>query len=200
MKNSGRRLRTHPLRARTGPRTVRQSRLRVQQVAVSARTPCGGAGATTVLSPVARRRTFGWLSLIPSLAHEGGAAVGGEPCRVCGEAIAATAHLVQKTRHVCSSRCNNTLKRRTKRSQEMLRDDPRKPVRPAAATSVLAPEDTLGRFCRRGSRRRNCGRCARPPPTVRIPARSGTGSTRSTVPAVGSCPGSGTRRRSVSPV
>ncbi|GHF62544.1 hypothetical protein GCM10010218_50030 [Streptomyces mashuensis] len=41
-------------------------------------------------------------------------ATGGEPCRVCAEPISAKAHWSFRDRHVCSDRCNSTLKRRTK--------------------------------------------------------------------------------------
>ncbi|MFJ2779713.1 HNH endonuclease [Kitasatospora sp. NPDC087315] len=45
-------------------------------------------------------------------------AKGGEPCRLCGEAIAPTAHWKQRDRHVCSPRCNATLNRRLNRQIE----------------------------------------------------------------------------------
>ncbi|MER5354341.1 HNH endonuclease signature motif containing protein [Kitasatospora sp. NPDC002551] len=45
-------------------------------------------------------------------------AKGGEPCRVCGEAIAPNAQWKQRDRHVCSPRCNATLKRRLNRRIE----------------------------------------------------------------------------------
>ncbi|MGV4929999.1 HNH endonuclease [Streptomyces sp. BHT-5-2] len=41
-------------------------------------------------------------------------AIGGEPCRVCGEPVPGKGHWEHRDRHVCSSRCNDTLKRRTK--------------------------------------------------------------------------------------
>ncbi|QEV19329.1 HNH endonuclease [Streptomyces alboniger] len=39
---------------------------------------------------------------------------GGEPCRICGEPVPRSAHWEHRDRHVCSGRCNTTLKRRTK--------------------------------------------------------------------------------------
>lgn len=41
-------------------------------------------------------------------------AVGGEPCRVCGDPIPASAAWQQRDRHVCSSECNAKLRRRLK--------------------------------------------------------------------------------------
>lgn len=41
-------------------------------------------------------------------------ATGGEPCRICTEAIASNLAWKLRDRHVCSSRCNETLKRRWK--------------------------------------------------------------------------------------
>jgi len=45
-------------------------------------------------------------------------AIGGEPCIICGNPIPAKATWQYRDRHVCSSKCNNTLKRRWKRSIE----------------------------------------------------------------------------------
>lgn len=45
-------------------------------------------------------------------------ATGGEPCRVCGEPVAARAHWKHRDRHVCSPRCNLVLNRRLNRRIE----------------------------------------------------------------------------------
>lgn len=47
-----------------------------------------------------------------ALKHPDGRAKGGELCIICGEPISASAHWVQRDRHVCSGRCNNLLRRR----------------------------------------------------------------------------------------
>lgn len=44
-----------------------------------------------------------------ALKHSEGRAKGGEPCVICGEPIPASAHWVQRDRHVCSGRCNSLL-------------------------------------------------------------------------------------------
>ncbi|MGV0991106.1 MAG: exonuclease domain-containing protein [Mycobacterium sp.] len=44
----------------------------------------------------------------------GSRAIGGEPCRICDEAIARNAPWKFRDRHVCSSECNSKLKRRFK--------------------------------------------------------------------------------------
>lgn len=44
----------------------------------------------------------------------GSRAGGGEPCRICGESIKSNAAWKFRDRHVCSSACNSTLKRRFK--------------------------------------------------------------------------------------
>lgn len=41
-------------------------------------------------------------------------ATGGEPCRICGVPVPKSAHWEHRDRHVCSGRCNTTLKRRTR--------------------------------------------------------------------------------------
>jgi 5-methylcytosine-specific restriction endonuclease McrA len=41
-------------------------------------------------------------------------AIGGEPCKVCGNRIPATAHWKNRDRHVCSTACNHKLVRRYK--------------------------------------------------------------------------------------
>lgn len=41
-------------------------------------------------------------------------ATGGEPCGICAEPVPRKAHWEHRDLHVCSSRCNDTLKRRTK--------------------------------------------------------------------------------------
>ena len=45
-------------------------------------------------------------------------AVGGEACVICGNAISAKAPWQYRDRHVCSSKCNFTLKRRWKKRIE----------------------------------------------------------------------------------
>lgn len=50
------------------------------------------------------------------LAHPDGRAKGGEPCDHCGAPIDAGAAWQHRDRHVCSSRCNEGLKRRLKRA------------------------------------------------------------------------------------
>lgn len=59
---------------------------------------------------------FDWQDA--QLAHPNGRAAGGEPCVVCGQPISPTAHPTQRDRHVCSPRCNTTLKRKFKRRAE----------------------------------------------------------------------------------
>lgn len=52
------------------------------------------------------------------LRHEAGRAVGGEPCVVCGEPVAAEAHWKHRDRHVCSKRCNTVMARRFTRRRQ----------------------------------------------------------------------------------
>jgi hypothetical protein len=73
-------------------------------------------------------------------------AKGGEPCRVCGEAVPAKAHWKHRDRHVCSPRCNLNLNRRLNRKIErgeieppaVFTPDPQ-PVREPRAFRTLAP-------------------------------------------------------------
>lgn len=50
-----------------------------------------------------------------ALKHPDGRAEGGEVCVICGEPIPASAHWVQRDRHVCSGRCNSLLRCRYRR-------------------------------------------------------------------------------------
>lgn len=69
-----------------------------------------------------------------ALKHPDGRAKGGEPCIICGDPISARAHWVQRDRHVCTSRCNNLLRRRyNRRSKEIIRE------RVAAAVEATGP-------------------------------------------------------------
>lgn len=49
------------------------------------------------------------------LDHPEGRATGGEPCVKCGQTVRANAPWQYRDRHVCSSRCNNNLKRQLRR-------------------------------------------------------------------------------------
>ena len=49
------------------------------------------------------------------LIHPDGRAKGGEPCVKCGSPISGGEHFTLRDRHVCSSRCNDNLKRQFKR-------------------------------------------------------------------------------------
>lgn len=83
-----------------------------------------------VLGP--RRRPFTNLAQIPGenywdwfdrvLRHPDGRAQGCEPCDHCGTPIQADAPWKHRDRHVCSSRCNESLKRRLKRAMAKHRD------------------------------------------------------------------------------
>lgn len=55
-----------------------------------------------------------WFARV--LAHPDGRAQGGEPCDHCGTPIDAGAAWQHRDRHVCGSRCNESLKRRLTRA------------------------------------------------------------------------------------
>lgn len=57
-----------------------------------------------------------WAWFHRVLTHPDGRASGGEPCDHCGSPIPATAPWQHRDRHVCSSTCNEALKRRLRRA------------------------------------------------------------------------------------
>jgi hypothetical protein len=57
----------------------------------------------------------GWDWFDEQLTHPAGRAIGGEPCVVCGHPVPAGAHWKHRDRHVCSARCNTTVRRRLNR-------------------------------------------------------------------------------------
>lgn len=69
-----------------------------------------------------------------ALKHPDGRARGGEPCVICGNPVPATAHWVQRDRHVCSGRCNNLLRRRYGRGSATIN-----PERIVAAVETVGP-------------------------------------------------------------
>lgn len=69
-----------------------------------------------------------------ALKHPDGRAKGGEPCVICGKPVLASAHWVQRDRHVCSGRCNNLLRRRYGRGSASINAE-----RVAAAVEATGP-------------------------------------------------------------
>lgn len=70
------------------------------------------AGTPPVPDPARTRKVHGdsyWSPILAAAER----ATGGEPCRICAEPIPAGAPWSYRDRHVCSNRCNGTLKRRT---------------------------------------------------------------------------------------
>lgn len=63
-----------------------------------------------------------WPWFERALAHPAGRAQGGEPCDHCGSPIAVGAAWQHRDRHVCSSQCNEGLKRRLKRAMAKAED------------------------------------------------------------------------------
>lgn len=68
-----------------------------------------------------------------ALKHPDGRAKGGEPCVICNEPLQASAHWVQRDRHVCSGRCNGLLRRRYGRGSASI-----------SAEKVAAAVDSVG--------------------------------------------------------
>ena len=71
-------------------------------------------------------------------------AIGGEPCLICGEPIAKKAHWKFRDRHVCSSKCNEKLKRRWK--AKVKRGEA--PEYRTSSETVGKIQETLSRRCR----------------------------------------------------
>lgn len=58
-----------------------------------------------------RQGSLYWRWWAASLAASTQRAIGGEPCRICGDAIVRSTAWILRDRHVCSPACNSTLKR-----------------------------------------------------------------------------------------
>lgn len=78
----------------------------------------------------------GWEWFDSELKHPEGRAVGGEPCVRCGCAIPPEAHWKHRDRHVCSSRCNTSLRRIVNRE---IRKGARVPPAPDAPALLVRP-------------------------------------------------------------
>lgn len=75
--------------------------------------PRPGRLQLATVDDVGDQREWEWFDA--QLAHPDGRATGGEPCVVCEEPVPPNAHWKQRDRHVCSSRCNEKLRRRARR-------------------------------------------------------------------------------------
>lgn len=74
-------------------------------------------------------------SMDAALKHPSGQAKGGEPCIICSNPIPRTAHWKQRDRHVCSSNCNERLRRRYRRGSPTIDAS-----RVAAAIAAAGPK------------------------------------------------------------